>query len=709
MNMKKIAGFVKNSYLRIKEWLKGFPERQKNAKQKRVEKLFELVGTNDIALADELANTWVFPLFRLFLRFVPTESAHDNVNYQVKRLDKLNFLKSDNDNLKISSAIDLSFVRYHSIAARYRSIREFFQPLAWTIVFMIVSMPLAVAVGMIIGFFGLISRPVENSVGIQFSAPETGNYFVAVRNSSDTVDPYTFGIQRNDPGVVISMPPKGSVQPISFGQELYATVTSSESQNLYEIKGNIGQIIYVQPNLSYWDMDIRMQILNPDLSGCNQAIVINKNSREGGARLTCLIATTEAYYLNVETVEPLTLLSQGHYGFSLYSLENEVEPNDSQKTSSSITLGRFVQGDVSVGNPDWYSFSAQKGDQLNIYSSPDDPANYSLTLYQNTPAGLNAISYSTQPVEWKTSTFWRVLDTKQGQAMFYSLLLGAVGVHPSDTWLAENTYVVMLWLDSSLVFLGFLLLFGFFALEWRINPRRYLNSIIVNRFIDILEQLDSDTLLQSEDQKARLRVSVKTLSLLIPDLHSVSRWYFFRAPRVTRNYFDNISALVLKTNESITIPNNSTLQELRTKYVRWLNLFMKEEFGSFDDEIDRNQKLPWYRPFVTAVQQHWLKGLLLSVAFFLFAVYLTNESPELSERLFNFGSRFIRYLILIGGVMAVYLQWGPSDSEEQTNSKWKNAAKFILFFLAPFIILDSLLDTGVVTTLATLISSVSIP
>lgn len=707
--MKKIVGLVKNILSRVKERFKGLPERQKNKKQQRVEKLYELAGTNEIALADELANTWVFPLFRLFLRFIPAQSVQDYVNYQVKRLEKLRFLKSENHSDKIFPIIDLPFVRYHSIALRYRSIREFFQPFAWIIVFMVVTIPLSIFIGMIFGFFGLVDRPVEDSVGMRFSVPATETYYVAIRNLSNAATPYTFGIQSNDPGVVVSMPPRGSIQTVNFGQEIYATVNSGESQNLYEINGDIGQNIYIQPNLGYLDMDIRMQILNPDLSGCTQEVIMNKDSQGGNPRLYCQIETVGAYYLKVETVTPLDLLTQGHYGFSLYSLEKETEPNDSHVSNNAITLGRFVEGDASIGSPDWYSFSAAKGDQLTLFSSPDDPSNFSLTLYQNTKIGLQMISYSTQPVGWKTSAFWRVLDTKQGQALFYSLFLKVIGIHASEVWLAENTYIVMIWLESTIIFLGFLLVFGFFALEWRITPRRYLNSIITNKLIDILEQLDSDTLLQSEDQKGRLRASIHSLSLIIPDLHNISRFYFLRAPRIARNYFDNISAMVLKTNEMITIPNNTTLQELRTKYVRWLNLFMKEEFGSFDSEIDRARKIPWYRPFVTTIQQHWLKVLLAAIVFFFFAFYLTQELPELATRLMDLLSLFIRYLILIGGVMAIYLQWGPSDSDEQTASKWKNATKFILFFLVPFIILDSLLGTGIVETLATLISSVSIP
>ena len=387
------------------------------------------------------------------------------------------------------------------------------------------------------------------------------------------------------------------------------------------------------------------------------------------------------------------------------SSEIQNKPNHSQAESFRLITGKFIQGTVVAPNPDWYVVSAKENQSLTLFSYPKDKSSFSLTLYQDTPQGLQMIAFSDQGVRWRTALPSKILDTARGRSVFYFILLNIFGIHPSGAWLIENDLSLLWYFEFGFIFILFLLVRGFFALDWLLSPRRYLNSAVVNLMVKVLEQLDDDDVLHSESKKAHLREAVRDVARIVPDLHGRNRSPWSRQPRNIKRHFENIAATILQTNDSISVPDASTLNDLRDKFTSWLGFFMKEEYGSINAQP---QKLPWYHMIVSAVQRFWLVGLVGVIVVGVLLASISKESPQVAESVLNFGWLVVRYMLLTGIVMAIYLQFGQPEDDTRPSAKWVNGARFILFFLLPLVALDAILGTHILSTLISLLSSLKV-
>lgn len=268
--------------------------------------------------------------------------------------------------------------------------------------------------------------------------------------------------------------------------------------------------------------------------------------------------------------------------------------------------------------------------------------------------------------------------------------------------------VVMPSIDQ--IFALVLLLFsGYYMVDWRISPRRYNNALVILSFVDILCKLDDDNVLISKSKKASLRVSMRDLALLVPQLSTVNKWSPSRTSPKIKKHFEEIAALIMQTRELVSIPDSSTLSFLRNTYTNWFELFLHEKYGSIKPSSEGEKiKIPWYQGMVSFTRRHLGKGVLIFFVVFGCVAILADNSPRLAESLLALLWLVTRYVLLIMGVMAIYLQWGAEENAEHPRSKMENTVFFVMFFLLPFVILDQLLNTQILSTLATLAGAIKI-
>jgi hypothetical protein len=699
--------YFKKIGIQLISWLMQLPERKKLARERHVKEFYNFAGTDQIALSDQLSSAWEYHFLKRMRFIFPAKSFRKSSNVLVEKFLAIKFLNQYTQKQQEENDINLAFLRYHSIQLNYGVIRIAIQPIAWMTIITLLLIPISYIAGIIFSLSGAISNPDETSIGINYKVASTGKYYLAVR--SEDVSAYALGIQSQDIDASSPYSSKGAIAPVDFGQSVFGTVTYSNSQFIYEIYGKTGQTIYVTPFYGYIDVDIKFQILDSNMAPCSEVAIITVHPPIQTTSITCPILQDGNYYVSVKSDHKAEILSTGYFGFSINSIENQTEPNDSKAESYIIATGKFVKGEVSKSDQDWYVFSATKNDNLTIYSDPQERKSFSLTLYQDAPEGLKAVAYSTQGVEWKNAVRSRILETPSTRTVLYSVLLRPFGLDPSKEWLIANDLMIMAGLEILAISLCMLLFNGYFKLDWALSNRRYHNSLIVSAFLNILASLDDEDALQSEAKKASLREKIKRIANLIPSLSKISHSPWARPPRSISREIDKIASLVLQTNEAVTLPNKNTLSDLRKKFTIWLDLFMREEFGSIKFPEEKNLRpLPWYNSFVSTVQNHWLKGLAIGVISLILLFSVAEKSPQLAENIANFVWGIIRYVLLIGIVMAIYLQWGPDEYSNNPAPRWQNTVRFVLFFLVPFIVLDTILDTRIVTTLASLASSIKI-
>jgi len=707
MNLKKyFLNFSEGLKIQWKRLWKYVSERPDVVKSRRSEFLQSLFGTGQIALLDELINSWELPIVKL-LNWSPKHDRGDanitDMNSLVKRVSKIRFLQSMDGGETNQSQIDVSFVRYHSTALLYAFVRLPLQFFIWVVVFILISLPAAYLIGAMYAPFRIVNPVNEGSVGIEYTADKTADYYVLVRSQGADPNPYSLGVQSEDSTIVYPDIHQGMVWSLDYGQEIFATISSSDLQHIYELKGIEGQTIFVQPYVFYTDKDMKFQIMNSDMSACSNVVEVTVSF--DSSSIMCKIQQAGSYFITVEPSQELQIGSTAHYGFSVNSSETQNQSNHSQPESFRLLTGKFIQGTVVAPNSDWYIFSANENQSITLFAYPKDKDSFSLTLYRDTPQGLQMMAFSNQSVRWRTALPSKILDTARGRSVFYFVLLNIVGIHPSGSWLIENDLSLMWYFEFGFALLLILLIRGFFALDWLVSPRRYINSAVVNLLVKVLELLDDDDILHSESKKARLREAVRDVVRVIPDIHGRSRSPWARQPRNIKRHFENIAATILQTNDSISMPDASTLNDLRNKFTCWLALFMKEEYGSIDVQP---RKLPWYHPIVSVIQRYWVVGIIGVIVVGFVLASISKESPQVAESILTFGWLVIRYMLLAGIVMAIYLQFGHPEDDTRPSVKWVNGARFILFFLLPLVALDAILDTHILSTLISLISSVKV-
>jgi hypothetical protein len=79
-----------------------------------------------------------------------------------------------------------------------------------------------------------------------------------------------------------------------------------------------------------------------------------------------------------------------------------------------------------------------------------------------------------------------------------------------------------------------------------------------------------------------------------------------------------------------------------------------------------------------------------------------------SEEIASTAWYITRCLALVISVDFIYHRWGLKPIEKGEGTRWEYIVRAILFFVAPFVFLDILLQTGLVEALVSLLSGLSI-
>jgi hypothetical protein len=696
-NARKVLG-------NVAAWFRHQAQRIRIQRRTKAERLAEkeayinqLFDNEPVALMDDLKNSWELSLM-MFLNRFRRDYIPEQIRTYKEKLSRITFLKSEGESTPEATGKDtVSYLNYHFLGGHFGWIRLGNQPTIWMLVLFLLLLFFIPMVMPILLMTDMLTP--SDSIGLRYEAPVSGEYLLYVHNNSQETSTYSLGYQPVQSSNVNPPVQQGVVFPLGFGQEVFSLFEYSEFQHIYSFYARAGQIFYVQAYRGYLDSSIRFEIKDASMFPCATLLMDPGQLEQDVSWLSCEVMQDGNYYLLVEPVEDVMLGWQARYAFIANALDEEVEPDDDQSIAYVLEPGDFIRGTASNADPDWYRFSAQAGEEIFFQAYAQDNGELSLSLYQPGEAGPTLAAFSNKGVSSKSMQNQKMLESARGRAGLIYTIARIYGINPPFRWLVENDVPAIVIVETILIVLGTLLFFGFNRLDWFTTSRKYDRSQLVINTINILEQLSDDDVLHSTDKRLRLMKSVRSAAFLIPGLYKLDRTWMRRTTPETKAHYERIAAQVLKRNEMIAAPASSTLVTLRAQFAEWLDIFMKGEFGNIQitDEISQPR---WHQKAARLVEQNWIKWMFGAVVGVIVLAWIYDKNPQVANSLFELFVLLIRYVLLILIVFVIFLQWGTVKSDTAPVSRWHEAARFILFFLIPFIILDNLLDTNILESLA---------
>lgn len=704
-----------NPKLTRKEKRERRRERRLGHRKRFLQSLFD---GEPIALEDELCKSWEFMPTRILhiLRPKHVRRKITTLSDNFAGIDFLDDLKQQN--MKDSQISDESsglllpdkaFVNFHSVRLWYASIRrDTHPPLVLTIfaIGLLLSVLAAYVTGFLLFASGLDTwLPItnESNPGLVYSFQEAGTYFIEVEDPTSRGHDYWIGVFNTSGELLDPNFSQDSIWPISYGDRVLSELRWGE-QHIYRINGSEGDKVAVDVYGLYADSDLNFVLFDSRMNQCD-ALSLSGLGQMKDTYLECSTTSRVPLYLRVQIVDeplriPLFSLSS-KYGFRVYKVSDaRQKSNDIIESSTPIEPGSVVRNSLSDTGRDYYHFTAQASEELEISAyNLSDSNSSSVTLYRLIEDELLIVDHSTKSTGMENLPY---LSTTYGQSYAVAFILQSLGF-PAEATDVEQPWL-WLYYYPSLVLSVFAFAFYAFFVKF-LTLRKYEESHTIKLITDILLKLRDDDALNSESKKASIRTDIKLASDRIRKVHRISRFPPLHAsPESMRHHMAKIASQIRQMNEVVSTPAERDLSLLRYKFTEWLSVLLKAEYGRFQlDEDFEMDPIPWHRQFAYSLQHHW-KGIGIAVVFFSIAMWLTHRVwRDYTNDIIRFVWQATRYMILIVTSYAIYSRWGAKGPSERQQNKWEHAVRLILFFLVPLFGLDALLQTGIVESIIKLI------
>jgi len=702
-------------------------EKRKKRKQRRLERrkrfLRSFFDDKSIAFEEELCGCWEFLATRVHYFFHPKQ-----VKRKITRLSEdfnsISFLDSLERQTKKGSSIseetsekpkdilmpDEKFVRFHSVRLWYRSIRRDTYPILWLIglVFFWSIALVGYVGGVLVASSGLdfLSTTISRSeVGLSYTTPVSDTYYLEVKDLESQGGDYFVRVTDSD-----WLTPdfsEQSIWPISYGDKVLSELNMTE-QHLYRIEGDKGDQIVVDIYDWYANSDLNFVLLDAQMNPIDVEL-LSSDSRVSDTQLEYLFDSSEMLYLRVQMPKELSRLPlsfpslslSSPYGFWVYKFIGDTN-QEIEGTAVPIMLGSVMKGHLDKADrSDRYYFAAQAGKSLHIrVNNLSDSPYSSLTLYRLTEEEPVVIAHSNRLTITESVPY---LSTAYGRSFVIAFLLDQVGfsVDPAEI---EQPYIWYIYF----ILMLFILAFAVYAFFIRfLAVRKYEESFFIHTIIDVLLLLEDDTALNCESKKASIRSNIKLAVQRIQEVHKISRFPPLHAPPdKLRYHLAKIASQIRQMNKVVSMPTEGDLSLLRRRFVNWLAVLLKAEYGRFQFSEDFEMKaIPWHREFMYSIQRY--RWLLISLTLLLpLALWLTRSIWEEHTASIIDGTWLAtRYAILIVTSYMIYYRWGPKGPSEQQKYKWEHVVRLILSFFVPLIGLDVLLQTGIIESILKLIGN----
>ncbi len=699
-------------------------EKRERRRERRLERrkrfLRSLFDGEPIALEEELCKSWEFMPTRILhiLRPKHVRQKITTLSENFAGVDFLDDLKQQN--MKDSQLSDESgglllpdtaFVNFHSVRLWYASIRRNTHPplvLTIFVIGLLFSSLAAYVAGFLLPASGLdtwIPITNESNPGLVYSFQEAGTYFIEVEDSTSRGHDYRIGVFDTSGELLDPNFSQDSIWPIDYGNRVLSELRWGE-QHIYRINGSEGDRVAVDVYGLYADSDLNFALFDARMNQCD-AVSLSGLGQMKNTYLECPTTSKVPLYLRVQIVnEPLRIppfsLSY-RYGFRVYQVSNaRQKSNDIVESSTPLELGSVVRNSLSDTGRDYYHFTVQAGEELEISAQNlSDSNSSSVTLYRLVEDELLMVDHSTRSTGVEMLPY---LSTKYGRSHAVAFILQSLGFKVEATdieqpWLWFYYYPPLVLSVFAFAFYAFFV--KFLAL------RKYEESHTIKLITDILLKLRDDDALNSESKKASIRTDIKLASDKIRKVHRISRFPPLHAsPESMRHHMAKIASQIRQMNEVVSTPAEGDLFLLRCKFTKWLSVLLKAEYGRFQfDEDFEMDPIPWHRQFVYSLQRHWVR-IVIVVVFFLIAMWLTHRVwRDYTNDIIRFVWQATRYVTLIVTSYAIYSRWGPKGPSERQQSKWEHVVRLIVFFFAPLLVLDALLQTGIVESVIELLGN----
>ncbi len=679
-----------------------------------------------IAFEEDLCKSWEFVATKIVHRFLPryvkrriTRLPEEfAVTDFVVDLESLESEESRSDTqAKLATQngmplIDRAFANYHSVCLWYREIRHGIQllltPFA-TLGMLRLLVILAYMGGAFLVFVGSAPDIDQSNPGLVYTFPESGEYYVEVKDTASVAHRYMFGAAQPSSDAVTPDFSQGDIWPLRHGDQVFSRLRQ-EQQHLYYVDGTIGETIVVELYCWYADVDLDFMLFDSAMNECNALSLSRMDLEDLSAYLGCTVTSPGRHYLRVQFSSP-TLWLSSRYGFRIYKVLDYVErePNDSFESSLEVPRGAFVLNTLGSQGRGYYHLTAQAGQRLEIsaYNLSHSPLS-SVTLYKPTENGPVVVGHSTRSLSPLVRGKHNLFETSYGRAIIISFLLRKLGFDKSPKEIVgegtESWILLFPVYSVVIVFLGYALFLKY------LSQRKYEESLAIRRIVKILWRLRDDDALRSEDKKSRIRLDINLASDSVQRIHKITIFpRFSAAPKEMEKRMTRIASQIRQMNVAVSTPGVGTLSFLRRRFTQWLDVFLKGEYGQFEFDSGFEMKLvPWYRQFLYTIQRHW-KKIGVAVVFALTVIVLTQSIwQDYWIEIVASAWLMVRYIILVVAVNAVYDRWGAKGPTEKEESKWWHAVRLILFFFVPLFAFDVLLQTGIVESIIKLISSLKI-
>lgn len=681
-------------------WQNDFSENSLNKpslEDKREAFIRLLFDEKPVALLPVIIKGWEFKVTELCYKVAPT--------FTQKQVTSLSRLFSS---LTYHYQIEQPFLNYHSIRLWYSNLRLIIKtvlsPVIALVLASVVSIPIATLFALLV-----VILETDNAATLVYEVSETGTYFIEVNNLEPTENEYFLYAAESE---LTSLEPnflRTSFQSISYGQYVFGQLAYPFS-HLYRIEGEVNQGIVVYFDPWYADAILQLSLLDSDMRQCDSVNLGEIQFGNSLGLLDCGGATDGPYYLKIEVDRSFSGydLAASHYGFQVLRVENESgEPNDVFSSSEKILTGTFVMGNLDANDKDIYSIDLSEGQQVFIqvsgsYNMPTP----SLVMYSQNGRQYEIIGYggTTLPEALGIRRIERMLKTSLGRALLVSLIFDIIGINVDPMSLVPDYWLAIL---PGLTLA--ILLVAYALYQTLLSEQHFEESKLVYRTVCLLEILDTDDILISEQNKSKVRGKIELISEHLLRIPRASAYPFFPAPYAMREKLELIASQVAQTTNIVSCPDQSSLFELRRRFESWLNIFIKTYYGEFPfTEEFEYTPIPFHKQILYAFQFNSKKITLIFLAVAI-ALYVSKSVwQDYTLRLMAWGWLALRYFLLTISVYIIYERWGVKEPGTEIKSKWQNAVKLILFFFIPFIALDALLGTGVIENVIKLLGSLKI-
>jgi hypothetical protein len=731
--LKRLMSSLSTKVHRLKVW---FQERQKERENQHASKfsLGAFFEGQPLAFEDMLKKSWEYHFTR-FLFFLSKRYVRKKITALSSDLAGINCLsrpqpvKTDKGRYdwesgdwirspdrsahprESLSACDPAYINYHSVCWWYYKLRNQIPgTMGARIFFIFYILALASA-----SFWLLITMlVVGNDQVIDFTSPSGGSYKLQVTNQSTQNTEYSMVILDPDESVVTPDFSQLQVWPIIVGQKVLYETDDQMDYHLYSIESTDGNELAILIYPWSTDLNTEFTLLDHEFHVCDSVAMSTLIPDGHPPVINCNTLPGQIYYLRVSSPGDLT-----EYSFSLFEIISPPFGKDSTIESEVwIQPGTYFQNQLGSNQDNWFSVDLQKEQRLSVWlfitnakSEISLLSDISMLLYELSPQGNEIVTFN-KPYNTTSHDFpWHSTSISSIDGLAYYLAYLGNGSRFSITveW-AEAIPIISLFIIVGIPLILILVVLYYIKGEQLLSPSRYQESAAVMAIVQVLKELDNDQVLTSDHLKAKLRGRI---SKAASDVYRIHRIYQFPAqnfsPGELRFHLDNMSSQVEDMSKQATIPKQETLEELRIRFMDWLCIFVKSEYGEFRFQPGFvKSRLSWVKRLYLFISRHMLINFVTVILLAILGLITRQLWTPYSEEIASTAWYITRCLALVISVDFIYHRWGLKPIEKGEGTRWEYIVRAILFFVAPFVFLDILLQTGLVEALVSLLSGLSI-